>query len=103
MEVKTTFTWREIIRIQKNEIGTFIENREQADFWFELTTKDFPIERMKKDGSGPVEKRLTFAAARKRYFEKFFDIVKEEREMEKEALNIVQNFEKKAQEHGKAA
>lgn len=96
MEIKATYTNKELLDIQPDQMRNYIRNREQANYWVELTTKDYPINRPKKDKDGniigKVEKRLTFEGARLRYFKRFYKVEKEPRPFEKEALSIQSMF-----------
>lgn len=94
-------TMKEIRAIKNsNDIINFISSKEQAEYWYTLATQKFIIpkaSRKKQDGTqADVSRKLTFEVARKRYFEKFYEIVEESTEkrqsMEDDAAAILAMF-----------
>jgi len=78
----TTITMKEIRSIKNSaDMINYISSKEQAEYWFNLVTKKHVIpnaSRTKKDGTkNDVCRKLTFEVARKRYFDKFYQIVEE--------------------------
>lgn len=93
-------TVKEIRKITSEDMITYIENREQAEYWYNLVHDKHDIKnggRPRKDGSRvDVCRKLSFPVARMRYFEKFYnivdDIIAKRNELEKSAEDILALF-----------
>lgn len=83
---------QEVKGIKQEDMLSYINNLEQAEYWRNLVCNPTVIEKATRNGKA-VSRKRTFESARKAYFEKFANLEeKKERDIEKQAKDILAMF-----------